>query len=115
MESCSGLERFLTGPSTAKSRFVLLSSPDSYIIVLILLGFAILAIAWVPMLVRNLPLSLPIFCVAAGFLVFTWHEGGEKPLPLRFPEISERLSELIVIIALMGAGLKIDRPVGWRS
>jgi sodium/hydrogen antiporter len=90
-------------------------SPDPYIFVLILLGVAILAIAWLPILLRNLPLSLPIFCVAAGFLVFTWHVGGEKPLPLRYPEITEHLSELIVIIALMGAGLKIDRPVGWRS
>lgn len=90
-------------------------SADPYLLVLALGGLAILAIAWLPMLVRDLPLSLPIFCVAAGFLVFTLHEGGDEPLPLQYPEITERLTELIVIIALMGAGLKVDRPVGWRS
>jgi NhaP-type Na+/H+ or K+/H+ antiporter len=100
---------------TAERFFVRSLWPDPYIFVLILLGVAILAIAWVPILVRNPPLFSPIFCVSAGFLVFTWHGGGEKPLRLRYPEITERLSELIVIIALMGAGLKIDQSVGWRS
>jgi NhaP-type Na+/H+ or K+/H+ antiporter len=80
-----------------------------------MLGVAILAIAWVPVLVRDLPLSLPIFCVAAGVLVFTVFDTAEAPLPILYPEITERLSELILIIALMGAGLKVDRPIGWRQ
>ena len=79
-----------------------------------MLGAAILAIAWVPVLVRDLPLSLPIFCVAAGVLVFTVFDTAEAPLPILYPGITERLSELILIIALMGAGLKVDRPIGWR-
>ena len=86
-----------------------------YIVVLLMLGVAILAIAWVPVLVRDLPLSLPIFCVAAGVLVFTVFDTAEAPLPIVYPEITERLSELILIIALMGAGLKVDRPIGWRQ
>lgn len=90
-------------------------APDPYIVVISLLGVAILAIAWLPMLVRDLPLSLPIFCVAAGFVVFLLQPPGEEPLPLRHPRIAERLTELIVIVALMGAGLKIDRAPGWRS
>jgi NhaP-type Na+/H+ or K+/H+ antiporter len=31
------------------------------------------------------------------------------------PNTTERLTELIVIVALMGAGLKLNRPLGWRS
>ena len=89
-------------------------SPEPYIVVLLMLGAAILAIAWVPVLVRDLPLSLPIFCVAAGVLVFTVFDTAEAPLPILYPDITERLSELILIIALMGAGLKVDRPIGWR-
>ena len=38
-----------------------------------------------------------------------------KPLPLLYPEISERFTEFVVIIALMGAGLKIDRVFRWRD
>lgn len=37
-----------------------------------------------------------------------------RPLPTLYPEVTERLAEFVVIIALMGAGLKIDRVVGWR-
>src|SRR4029453_1317454 len=44
-------------------------------------------------------------------------------LPLRLPAIAplgegdvvERMTELAVIVSLMGAGLKLDRRVGWRS
>jgi NhaP-type Na+/H+ or K+/H+ antiporter len=97
-------------PSAVSSLFA-----EPYIVVLLLLGAAILAIAWLPMIVRDLPLSLPIFCVAAGFLLFLVFETAEAPLPFRYPELAEHLSELILIIALMGAGLKIDRPFGWRS
>ena len=35
--------------------------------------------------------------------------------PLEFPEWAEYLTEVGVIVALMGAGLKLDRHVGWRS
>ncbi len=41
--------------------------------------------------------------------------GGEQPLPLGFPVVTERLTEIIVIVALMGSGLKLDRRLGWRS
>ena len=37
-----------------------------------------------------------------------------RPLPMLYPEITERFTEFVVIIALMGAGLKIDRAFRWR-
>jgi NhaP-type Na+/H+ or K+/H+ antiporter len=33
--------------------------------------------------------------------------------PIAHGGFVERLSELAVIVALMGAGLKLDRPLGW--
>lgn len=87
---------------------------SSYIVALVCVGFLILLVAWLPMLLKELPLSLPIVCVAFGFLVFQL-AGLESPDPLEFPEATERLTELIVLVALMGAGLKLDRPLGWRS
>ncbi len=86
----------------------------SYTIALVCLGFLVLMVAWLPMVLKELPLSLPIVCVAFGFLIFQV-PGLEAPNPLDHPEAVERLTELIVIVALMGAGLKLDRPVGWRS
>jgi NhaP-type Na+/H+ or K+/H+ antiporter len=67
------------------------------------------------MLLKELPLSLPIFCVAAGYGLFRLVGSGEEPHPLRFPELTERLSELVVIVSLTGCGLKLDRPLSWRA
>jgi NhaP-type Na+/H+ or K+/H+ antiporter len=66
------------------------------------------------MALRELPLSLPMFCVAFGFSAFGL-SSAEAPDPLAYPEVTERLTELVVIVALTGAGLKLDRPFGWRS
>ena len=43
---------------------------DPYIVLLTGLGVVILGIAWLPMLLRNAPLSLPIFCVLLGIGLF---------------------------------------------
>ncbi|WP_119458960.1 cation:proton antiporter [Rhodospirillaceae bacterium SYSU D60014] len=86
---------------------------EPYILLLACLGVTILAVAWLPLLLRDLPLSLPMACVAFGFLMFSLPDIDE-PLPFRYPEVTERLTELVVLIALMGAGLKLDRPIGWR-
>lgn len=41
-----------------------------YILLLTCLGLLILAVAWLPPLLRQLPFSLPIICVAFGFALF---------------------------------------------
>ncbi|UZW57439.1 sodium:proton antiporter [Sphingobium sp. JS3065] len=91
--------------------------PDSalYEQVLTGLGAIILMTAWVPMVMRRMPLSLPIFCVAAGAALFALP--ALRPFavhPLQHPIAVERLSELVVVVSLMGAGLKIDRRAGFR-
>ena len=76
---------------------------DPYIVGLVGTGVLILLVAWLPMLLRELPLSLPMFCVMAGLAIF-----GLTPLrgfhPMQYPEITERLTELVVLVALTGAG-----------
>jgi NhaP-type Na+/H+ or K+/H+ antiporter len=88
---------------------------DPYILTLAFVGAAILGAAVLPLLLEGRPLSFPIIYVALGMAVFA--------LPLRIPtadplaegELVERMTELVVIVSLMGAGLKIDRAVGWAS
>jgi NhaP-type Na+/H+ or K+/H+ antiporter len=87
---------------------------DPYIVFLACLGLIILAVSWLPLLLRDLPLSLPILCVAFGFVAFSLPGVSAAVDPLDQPVITERVCELVVIIALLGAGLKIDRRVGWR-
>lgn len=87
---------------------------SSYTVMLVCLGFLVLLVAWLPMVLKELPLSLPIVCVAFGFFIFHL-PSLDAPDPLANPEATERMTEFIVIVALMGAGLKLDRPLGWRS
>jgi sodium/hydrogen antiporter len=89
---------------------------DPYIVVLSGFGFIVLLTAWLPMLLKELPLSLPIVCVALGAGIFAIPGlPGVTPNPQDHLGITERLAELVVIVALMGAGLKLDRAVGWRD
>jgi NhaP-type Na+/H+ or K+/H+ antiporter len=87
---------------------------SAYIVVLAVFGLVVLLTAWLPMVLKELPLSLPIFCVGLGALIFAFPDlPGVMPHPMEELAIVERASEFVVIISLMGAGLKIDRPFGW--
>jgi sodium/hydrogen antiporter len=92
-----------------------LTPPDPYI--LLLTGFGVLTalVVWLPLALRKLPLSLPIICILIGAAIFSLPQVTLRPLPTLYPEITERFAEFVVIIALMGAGLKIDRPFRWRK
>jgi len=83
--------------------------PDPYILMLFVVGGLIALVAWLPLVFRRAPLSLPIICVVLGAGLFSLPQVGFDPLPQAYPDITERLTEFVVIIALMGAGLKIDR------
>ncbi|HEV7416797.1 MAG TPA: cation:proton antiporter [Tianweitania sediminis] len=89
-------------------------SPDPYIAVLTGLGFLIALVAWLPLALKRLPLSLPIVCIGLGAALFSIPQVTDEPLPVAYPEITERFTEFVVIIALMGAGLKLDRVFSWR-
>ena len=88
---------------------------DPYVLTLAFVGAAILGAAVLPVLLAGRAMSFPMIYVALGMAVFA--------LPLRLPvvdplgegDVVERLTELAVIVSLMGAGLKIDRRVGWTS
>ncbi|MDB5662473.1 MAG: sodium:proton antiporter [Sphingomonas bacterium] len=96
-------------------------SPDPYILILAGAGFLIALVAWLPLALKRLPLSLPIVCIGIGAILFSIPQVTLRPMPMAYPEITERFTEFVVIIALMGAGLKIDRvfnlhrwAVTWR-
>lgn len=90
-------------------------APDAYILVLTGAGLLIALVAWLPLALQRLPLSLPIVCIALGSAIFSLPWVTLIPLPTAYPEITERFSEFVVIIALMGAGLKLDRIFSFRS
>ena len=88
---------------------------DTYVVTLTILGFVVLLTAWLPMVLRNLPLSLPIICIFLG-AILAWSPLALLPAfnPLENRGLAEHMTEVVVIVALMGAGLKLDRKIGWR-
>lgn len=106
-----------SAPFTPFDRYTTMTAslaPDPYILMLTGTGLLIALVAWLPLALRRLPLSLPIVCIGIGVAIFLLPHVRLSPLPTEYPKIAERLTELVVIIALMGAGLKIDRVMGWR-
>ncbi|MFP5435836.1 MAG: sodium:proton antiporter, partial [Alphaproteobacteria bacterium] len=90
------------------------SAPEPYILWLTGAGVLIALVAWLPLALKKLPLSLPIICIGIGAAVFSIPAVTLRPMPLDYPDITERFTEFVVIIALMGAGLKLDRAFSWR-
>ncbi|MFF8653677.1 cation:proton antiporter [Streptomyces huasconensis] len=78
------------------------------------LGVGALVAAVLPRVVAGRPVSLPVVFLVCGIVVYA--------LPLPLPEVdpveqrllTEHVTEVCVIIALMGAGLALNRPVGRR-
>ncbi len=71
-------------------------------------------VAWLPLVLRQLPLSVPIIFICLGAIFFALPFTPRTLVPIEFPEMTERATEIVVIIALMGAGLKLDRIFGWH-
>ena len=72
-------------------------------------------VSWAPVGLKRWPLTLAILCVGIGVVVFSTGVLSFNPDPRTWDTLTERLAELVVLISLMGAGLKLDRPLGWRS
>jgi sodium/hydrogen antiporter len=77
-------------------------------------GTAALLAAMLPMALRRAPVSMPMIFLALGVLGFALIDRLPTPDPLASGEATLRLTEACVIISLMGAGLALDRPVGWH-
>lgn len=88
---------------------------DPYFLLLAVLGVAIVTAAVLPALVAQRPISLPIIYVAAGMILFSLPIGLDAPRPSSESGYAERLTEFVVIVSLMGAGLKLSRPIGWHT
>ncbi len=88
---------------------------DPYKVAVTLVGLALLSAAWMPQLLKRYPLTLPMFYVAIGFLVYSLPIDLPAANPLRYPVATEHLTELAVLVALVGAGLRIDTRFSWRG
>lgn len=88
---------------------------ELYDVGLVVIGIILFGVAVLPRFVSDRAVSLPIFFVSFGLIVFSLPIGLPPPDPLEQGDTTEHLAEFGVIIALMGVGLKIDRVPGLRK
>jgi NhaP-type Na+/H+ or K+/H+ antiporter len=83
--------------------------------ILLVLGFGTLALlaAWLPLYLNRLPLSLPMVCLAAGLVLLTRPHVPEIDTPGAV-DATKYVTEAVLIIAVLGAGLSLDRRIGLR-
>lgn len=88
---------------------------DPYKLMLALAGVALIGATWLPHLLKRHPVTFPMVYVTLGFLLYASPLQLPEPDPFEFSVVTERLTELVVLVALVGAGLRIDTPFGWRA
>lgn len=79
------------------------------------LGFATIIMAWLPSFSRKIKISSPILLLLIGFILFWVGIPLGWPNPLWNDRGLMYFSEAVVIISLMGAGLKIGSNYSIRS
>lgn len=78
-------------------------------------GVATLLAAVLPKLLGRVPVSAPMVFLGAGALLWWLLPALPSPDPLEHTDAALHLTEVCVIVSLMGAGLALNRAVGLRS
>jgi len=78
-------------------------------------GAATLAAALLPKFLGRLPVSMPMVFLGAGILAFALFPALPDPDPTAGGDLALHLTEVCVLVSLMGAGLALNRPVGWGA
>lgn len=89
---------------------------DTYIVSITIIGLAALGMAWFPSISKRTHISYSIMYVLFGMVLYFFLIDYLPPAnPLSHPSLVIHLTELVVIISLMGTGLKIDQPFSFRT
>jgi len=89
---------------------------NEYIILMLIAGIASIGMAFIPSIAGKIGISYSIVYVAIGALIYwIWPAALPSPLPQKDNSLVVHFTELIVIISLMGTGIKIDRSFSFRK
>lgn len=91
-------------------------SMDKYLLLLSVIGLAAFGMAWMPAISKYLGISYSLIYVGIGALIYSLFPGAlPDPDPITSEDVTLRLAEIVVIISLMGTGIKIDQPFSFRN
>jgi NhaP-type Na+/H+ or K+/H+ antiporter len=88
---------------------------STYLICITIIGIASLGMAWMPSLTEKTRISYAIIYVLIGMLVYSVIPVLPTANPVEHEEFALRLTEIVVIISIMGTGLKIDEPFSLKT
>ena len=88
---------------------------EKHYLILASLGLATLIMAWLPSISKKIKISFPIILLLIGFALFALGAPLNWPDPLWGDREIMYFSEAIVIISLMGAGLKIGNVFSYSA
>jgi NhaP-type Na+/H+ or K+/H+ antiporter len=100
--------------SKNRHTFPVILMVDGLGVVYAAVGVAALAAALLPRLLGRVPVSMPMVFLGVGLLAFGLIDELPNPDPREHEVFAQHLTEACVIISLMGAGLALNRPIGWR-
>ncbi|GAB3714066.1 cation:proton antiporter [Mariniluteicoccus flavus] len=78
-------------------------------------GLALLLAVVLPVALRRIPLSAPIILIGVGVIIGMLPISVTFVSPLKQRNLTEHLTEFCVLVALMGVGLALDRPLSFRD
>ncbi|MCX2575896.1 cation:proton antiporter [Pedobacter sandarakinus] len=89
---------------------------SQYILLMLIAGCASIGMGFMPALAKRFKVSYSLIYVAIGVVIFLCFPNFlPAPLPQKNETLVVHLTELIVIISLMGTGIKIDRRFSFTS
>lgn len=88
---------------------------DTYLWIYLILGLMGLALPWLKQLEQFQILNIPIVAIGVGMIFFSLPIDLPSPDPVKYEKEILKLSEIAVIISLMGAGLKINRAFSFKA
>ncbi|MBC8034689.1 MAG: cation:proton antiporter, partial [Chitinophagaceae bacterium] len=80
-----------------------------YFLALTMVGLAALGMAWMPAITSKLRISYSLIYLILGIGLYSIFDNLPAPDPFLYPDITVHFTELVVVVALMGTGLKIDQ------
>ncbi|WP_300437499.1 cation:proton antiporter [Christiangramia sp.] len=88
---------------------------ETYLWIYIIIGLFGLFLPWLKSFEKIQILNVPIVAIIMGMLLFSLPINLPEPNPIKYEKEILKLSEIAVIISLMGAGLKINRDFSFRA
>ena len=88
---------------------------DTYFIYLLIIGLTGLSVTWIPAILEKFHISYSLVFITFGSLLYILMPNLAWPDPIKDQKLITHVTEAMVIIAIMGTGLKIDRALSLKN